>query len=239
MHLTILDRYIFREAVLTWAAVTFVLFAIMISHTLLRVLVKAGGGEIALASVLPLLLATSINLLVTIVPLGVYLGILLGLGRMYQDSEMVVLSASGCGPAKLYRPVLALGILCLLITFPLTVWVSPWAESWEQRIKSKTSDDNLASAVRPGEFVELQQGDLVLFARNFSPDGVLTDVFLRQIDEQSSEALEVASTAHYQTDLKTGEQYLVFVDGQRTVFDAQNAQTQVIDFGNHGVRIPE
>ena len=92
MPFSILDRYLMREIVISWAGVTAVLFFIMLSHTFVRVLTKAGEDALGTASVLPLLLANSANLLVTIVPLDVFLGVILGLGRLYQDSEMVAMT---------------------------------------------------------------------------------------------------------------------------------------------------
>ncbi len=220
-------------------AVTLVLFAIMISHALLRVLVKAAGGQLSVDVVLPLLVATSINLLVTIVPLGLYLGIILGLGRLYQDSEMVVLSACGVGVKRLYRPVLVLGFLGILITLPLTTLVSPWAENWEQTIKADTSVNNLVALMREGKFVESQNGNLVMFAQTLPEGDLMQGVFLRQKTSDGHEALERASSAHYQFDQKSGEQYLVFVDGERTTLGVGEKGHQVIEFAKHGVLVPK
>ena len=224
---------------LSWVAVTLVLFAIMVSHALLRVLLKASGGSLTVDAVLPLLFATSVNLLVTIVPLGLYLGVILGLGRLYQDSEMVVLSACGVGAWELYRPVAALGLVGMLITFPLTTWVSPWSKNWEQDIKYNASTGGLVALMSEGGFVELQGGNIVLFAHTLPSPDVMHDVFMRQRIPDDREALENAKTVQYQLDSRSGDQYLVFIDGQRATFGVEGGNHQLIEFAKHGVRVPE
>ena len=239
MHISIIDRYIFREVALSWAAVTVVLFVILVSHTLMVVLVEAAGGELSVDIVLPLLYSTSINLLVTIVPLGLYLGVILGLGRMYQDSEMVVLSACGVGARRLYRPILMLGVLGILITLPLVTLVSPWAENWEQRIKTTANTHNLVAMMREGTFVEFQGGDVVLFTQTLFEHSVMGDVFMRQITSSGNQALENARSARCQVDTASGDQYLVFSDGQRTTIGEPEGGYQIIEYGKHGVRVPQ
>ena len=239
MRIPVLDRYVFREIAFSWAAVTIVLFAIMISHALLRVLVKTAGGKFGVDAVLPLLAATSINLLVTIVPLGLYLGVMLGLGRLYQDSEMVVMSACGVGARRLYRPVMLLGVLGVAITWPLTTVVSPWAEKWEHDIKSATDANRLVALMQQGKFVESQGGDVVLFAQSLSENGEMKNVFMQQKSSDGNLAVENAELARYQVDDESNEQYLVFVNGQRTTVAPGEGDNQIITFAKHGVRIPD
>jgi len=239
MRISIIDRYLFREVARSWAAVTLVLFVILVSHSLMRVLVKAAGGKLSADIILPLLYSTSVNLLVTIVPLGLYLGVILGLGRLYQDSEMVVLSACGVGVGKIYRPILTLGALGILITLPLITMVSPWAANWEQKIRSAADARSLISLMREGKFVESRNGDVVLFTQALSENGVMHDVFMRQTSAGGHEALERAGSARYQVDETSGDQYLVFFDGQRTTIGPPGSGFQIIDFDKHGVRVPQ
>ena len=238
MQIPIIDRYLFREIALAWLAVSTVLFTIMISNALLRVLVKTSGGGVAVDSILPLLAATSIDLLATIVPLGLYLGVMLGLGRLYQDSEMVVMSACGVGASKLCKPVLVLGVLGILITMPLTTLVSPWAERWQHAIKMETNANRLAALMQAGKFVESQGGKIVLFAQSLSDEREMQEVFMRQRGDDGQQALEVAESARYQVDRQSGDQYLVFENGERTTFSEADGEHQIISFAKHGVRVP-
>ena len=116
----ILDRYLAREMLLTWGAVTLVLLVIMISNVLARSLRKVTEGAITPDVLLTLVGIQSINLLVTLIPLGMYIGILLALGRFYRDNEMSVMYACGVSWFDIFRPTFMVGMfgVCLLYTSP-------------------------------------------------------------------------------------------------------------------------
>src|SRR3546814_17240751 len=65
--------------------------------------------------------------LTNLMPLASFIGVLMGLGRMYRESEMHVLSSSGLGPAGLLRPVAVLGAVLVAITLLVALWLGPWA----------------------------------------------------------------------------------------------------------------
>ncbi len=47
-------------------------------------------------------------------PLALFVGLLMSVGKLYGDSEMAVLSSVGLGPQKLWRPI-------VLVTLPVVV----------------------------------------------------------------------------------------------------------------------
>ena len=62
--------------------------------------------------------------LVTVAPLSISVGILLGLGRMASDNEIAAIKSSGVSIVRLLPPVLALGflgfclsMLCTLVSY--------------------------------------------------------------------------------------------------------------------------
>src|SRR4029450_3717691 len=94
-----LDRYIFREVAVTCIAVTLVLLVILLSNQLARVLSQAAGNEFTREVVFALIALTSAGYLTVIVPIGFYLSIMLGLGRLYHESEMAAVQSCGGGPS--------------------------------------------------------------------------------------------------------------------------------------------
>src|SRR6266705_1859710 len=101
------QRYVLREVVQTWLAVTGVLVAILVSNQLSRVLGQAADYQYGRRVVFDLIALGAIMNLSVVVPT---------LGRMYHDSEMAALQACGFGPARLLVPlssfaaVIALGL---------------------------------------------------------------------------------------------------------------------------------
>ncbi|MEM7294529.1 MAG: LPS export ABC transporter permease LptF, partial [Pseudomonadota bacterium] len=176
--------------------------------------------------------------LVTIVPLGVYLGVVLALGRLNQDSEMIVMAACGMGLRKLYRPIVAVGLVGLCITAVLTVYVSPWAKGWQHEIEAQSGGEGLAGLVQAGRFVESDGGDVVLFAGEVADNGRLQDVFMRQVDPSGDQVVEIARSARYQIDEDSEDQFLVFLNGERTTLGSRDRSYNTVVFEKHGVRVP-
>ena len=93
----IIDRYILRETAESWLAVSAVLLLILIGNSFLLIFRQVSGGDIPHDAIAPFLVTRTVIFLVGIVPFSLYLGILIGMGRLYRDSEMAALGACGIG----------------------------------------------------------------------------------------------------------------------------------------------
>ncbi len=238
--LNALDRYIFREISLTWFAVTVVLLVIMIANVLARILSKVTEGLLA-ADVLFILVGLKvINLLVTLIPLGLYLGVLLAFGRLYRDSEMSAIAACGAGLKALYRPVILNGLIGVVLIALLTFWASPWAARYEQGITERAADQSVTSLLSAGRFVEILGGNAVVFTESLSDDKQeFRQVFVhRDLDDQGSFEIETAESAVYQRDEDTDSEFIVFVDGVSITGQAGGDSYQRTRFSRHGIRLP-
>ena len=109
--LRILDRYIFREIASTWLAVTLVLLAILLTNQFARVLGEVAKGKLPKGAAMDVIGLSAVQYLTVLVPIGLFLSIMLALGRLYRDSEMSALMACGIGPAALYRPLSLLAVV--------------------------------------------------------------------------------------------------------------------------------
>jgi lipopolysaccharide export system permease protein len=108
------QRYVLREVVQTWLAVTGVLVAILVSNQLPRVLGRAASNQYGRHLVFDLIALGSVMNLSVIVPVGLLLAVVLSLGRMYHDSEMAALQACGFGPQRLLAPLLCFAAVIAL-----------------------------------------------------------------------------------------------------------------------------
>ena len=77
--------------------VTFILVMVLVSGRFIKYLAEAAAGEIAADALFLVMAFRMPEFLQMIVPLSLYIGLLLVLGRMHMDNEMVVLQAGGQG----------------------------------------------------------------------------------------------------------------------------------------------
>lgn len=129
------DRYVLREVAAAWVAVTGVLLVILVSNQVARVLGQAAAGQVPREVVTALIGLSSIQNLTVLVPIGTLLAVVLGLGRLYHESEMAAVRACGRGPVSLYRPVMLLaGVVAVLLAW-LTLDLAPAASAHAQAIR--------------------------------------------------------------------------------------------------------
>ena len=111
----ILDRYVLREVVTAWLAVTGILLVILLANEVVGVLERAAANQYPQSVVLELIGLGALQYLSILLPVGLLLGVVLAFGRLYHDSEMAAALACGAGPRNLYVPVGLLASAILVV----------------------------------------------------------------------------------------------------------------------------
>jgi lipopolysaccharide export LptBFGC system permease protein LptF len=150
----LLDKYIGREvgshAILGLAVFTFVFFVPQLVRLMDLVVRHSGGvftvGLIFLCSLTPVLAFT--------IPMAVLVGVLIGLGRLSADSEIVALHASGISLRRLLVPIGFVALGCSLGTLILTFWLSPAAIRTLQSLEARLLLTQAPYAIQPRVFNE-------------------------------------------------------------------------------------
>lgn len=178
---SIIDRYLIREIGLTLLATVLVLLAMVLSHRLAGFLSKAASGLLARDSIFLLLGLQAIYLLVVLIPLAFLLSIMLTLGRLYRDHEMVALAACGYGPLSTYRSIFLLAVPLALFTAGLSFLLIPAVMEVQFEVLAKARKEAEVSMFAPGIFREVLNGRHVVYI------GALDERELRHVFIQSRE----------------------------------------------------
>ena len=118
----IIHRYVFREVLQVFVAVLGVLLLIYVSNRFVRYLAQAASGYISSDVITQLILLKLAQNLSILLPLGLYLAVLLGLSRLYRDSEIIAMAAGGIGVQRLAHALLWLGAGFALLAGFLSEW---------------------------------------------------------------------------------------------------------------------
>ena len=150
----LLDRYITREvashAVLGLAVFTFVFFVPQLVR-LMDLIVRHSGGAWTVAK---LFLCSLPPVLTFTLPMAVLVGVLIGLGRLSADSEIVALHACGISLRRLLLPVGFVAAASTLITLLMTFWLSPIAVRTLRSLEDELRSSQAPFAVQPRVFDE-------------------------------------------------------------------------------------
>lgn len=162
-------RYVLREIL----APTVVAFVVYTGFMLIRGLVQF--SDLLLQSTRPvadagLVLSFSApHIVVLTLPIAFLLGILVGAGRLSQDSELVALRAAGVDLFTLYRPIATLAVLFTLVTGVVMVLVVPRTNRILYGMKLQLSTFAIAQRIQPGVFSPEFAGRRI-YVEGASPD---------------------------------------------------------------------
>lgn len=212
----IIDRYICREvfshALLGLLIFTFVIFVPQLA-TLMALLVRhAGSGNrlwLLFLCIFPYVLTFTL-------PMAVLVGVLIGLGRLSADSELIALSALGIGMRRVLVPVGMLAASASLVTLTITLWVGPAAQRTYHQIRDELTASQASFEIQPRVFNELQH--MVLYVEDATTAAThWHGVFLAQTSDKDTE-LTLAEDAIVVADHDRGKLELHMKNGSTHVF---------------------
>lgn len=195
--MTLFQRYVGREILMAVGAVTGVLVAILLTNQLVAVLRRAAEGQIPISVVLELLWLGATRNVTVILPIGLLLGVVIALGRLYHDSEMTAARACGIGDRALFVPVVAIGVVLAALAGWLVNFAAPKAAQRVFEIRAEADRTAAVRGLAPGRFRNLG-GSTTLYFEESGADGTLRRVFIRQVDPLTGRiAVTTAETAMY------------------------------------------
>lgn len=242
----IVFRYLSREVLLTFSAVSAVLLVIIMSGRFIKYLAQAAQGMLD-PGVLLLIMGYRIpGFLQLILPLGLFLGILLAYGRLYLESEMTVLTATGMSEQRLLSYTLVPALFVALVCAWLSFSIAPQGMQNVARIFTEQDALTEFDTLVPGRFQSLRGGSRVTYTQELSSGrDELRNVFIseKRDTRQNSEADEaitvlVAKTGRQEIQ-EDGSRYLILYDGYRYDGTPGEADYRVVRYDTYGVLLPK
>jgi len=236
----ILDRYIFREIAQSWLAVTMVLLAILLTNQFARVLGDVAKDKLPKDAIFQIIGLTGLQYLTILVPIGLFLSIMLALGRLYRDSEMPAMMACRVGPTDIYRPLFWLLFPLVLAVGWLSMEVSPMALTKIEQISVEARRQADLSSIEPGRFTSDDSQGSVVYAENVAPEGAIEKVFLQRQTERGVEVVIAERGEQVESD-DPNTRFIVLRDGRRYEGVPGTANFRVMEFAEHGIpyRLPD
>lgn len=245
----IVFRYLSREVLVTLSAVSAVLLVIIMSGRFIKYLAQAAQGVLD-PSVLFLIMGYRMpGFLQLILPLGLFLGILLAYGRLYLDSEMTVLSATGMSNRRLLGYSMAPAAIVAVIVAWLSLGLAPQGVAEVAKIFNQQDAMTEFDTLVPGRFQAMKDGSRVTYTEGLSDDrGQLAGVFIsekrmqRQVEgekpKQSGITVLVAEKGR-QVIQADGSRYLILENGYRYDGNPGQADYRATQYDTHGVLLPK
>jgi lipopolysaccharide export system permease protein len=184
----IVFRYFTREILTLLVAICGILLIITTVSQLSFYLSRVAQGLLAFHLLSKILLVNMPILLSLLLPFSFYLAILLAYSRLYADSEMTVLLASGLSQAKLVGYTFLLGILLTAVTGYLIIVAGPELVKKRGELTANGNQFIIQSIV-PCQFHVSSDGNQIIYVGSVSRDrNTLNDIFIGQYSPPSGDS---------------------------------------------------
>jgi lipopolysaccharide export system permease protein len=211
--LSILVRYLLKELVLpliAWVAFLFLLLFVMQFLKGTDVLL---GSAVTAGDLISLTLFLAPHFVVMALPIAFLLAILLGLGRLSEDRELIAMSALGVSPAKLIAVPVGLGGVLGLVSMFLAFTAEPWGLASVKALVNEVIKKNVVGDVKPGVFYD-DLSNLTLFAKEVDQAQLKwTHVLLHDNRDPAAPLLVLAREGRVQPSAEGDAVRLRLVDG--------------------------
>ena len=194
MRIRILTRYVLSEityhALIGTGVFTFVLF----TRDLARILELVVRNSAPIPSVAELFFLTIPVALTYTIPMGVLIGILIGLSRLAADSEITAMRASGIGVWTFLRIVSIFVVVGWGLALLNSVYVAPRSQAALARLQDRLRNSQVSFEVQPRVFYE-GFPKLVLYVQDVkSAQGaaIWKGVFIADISNPASPRITLA-----------------------------------------------
>ncbi|HEM7581098.1 TPA: LPS export ABC transporter permease LptF [Serratia marcescens] len=229
----IIIRYLVRETLKSQIAILFILLLIFFCQNLVRVLGDAVDGNIPTNLVLSLLALGVPKMAQLILPLSLFLGLLMTLGRLYTESEITVMHACGLGKRTLIIAAMILALLTSAVAAVNVFWAGPWASRYQDVVVNEAKANPSIAGLAEGQFKPSQDGNAVLFIGNVK-GSTFNDVFLAQLRPNGNQRPSVVVAEHGNiVQQKDGSQVVTLDKGTRFEGTALLRDFRITDFTDY------
>ena len=230
--MNLLQRYVLGRTVGTFlTTVLGVLLLVWVVQALQRVNLVTDGGA-ALASFLWIAFLILPRVFTIILPFALVIAVANALNAMNNDSETVVVNASGAGRRIFVVPIMALAILTAFVNLAAVHLVEPASR---QAFRSAIADaraELLTTLLREGQFRELG-GDITVHIDARGAGGTMTGMLLHDRREQGTERTYYAREAVLAE--RAGIEYVVMRDGEVHSRDLDDGTVDVVEFSAYAL----
>jgi len=231
----IIDRYIFREVFSTWLTVTVALLCILLTNQFARILGDVAKDKLPKEAIIELITLTGIQYLTILIPIGLFLSILMALGRLYANSEMSALLACRVSMSGIYRPILTLTLPLVFVAAWVTIDFGPKALMMIDEINSEARRNIDLDSIEPGRFIVDDGLGTVIYAEEINESGELKNVFFQFSTETQGMEVVIAERGDQRESGDDNQRYFVLYNGKRYIGEPGTTNYTIMEFKEHGI----
>jgi len=226
----IINRYLIREIAMPLVTITAILMIIFMSYNAAVYTAEAAAGLLPASTVAHLTLLRSLIAIEVLLPAALYLAVVMSMGRMYSDNEMVALHATGFSERRVMRSVLWLSMVLAMIVASLSLVVRPWAYQQSYHIKAQAEAEFNLDKLEAGQFYTAEESGTVIFVERINRlQNRLEQVYFYRLDDEGVRVINAKQAWQPLTD-PFAPPVFEFIDGTAYRIDISGKRDLTLKF---------
>ncbi len=177
---------------------------------LIELVVTRGVSPVQIGKLFSLILPTFLEMTV---PMAFLLAILLGLGRMSNDQELLAMKASGVSPTQILWPTIFVALIIAAMTLALTMFVRPAANFALKKEIYNIAKSRIGTALKEKVFNDDFPKILIYVEEIIPPGNTAQGVLIVDNRDNTREDIILGKVARIITDEETNSLGLRLFDG--------------------------
>lgn len=224
-----IDQYIYAQMLMLFSFFALMLIAIYWINRAVALLDQLIGDGQSLGVFLQLSMLSIPSVIELTVPMASFAACLFVGNKLAQDSELVVLQATGYSSFRLIRPALFFAASVAVITALVTNFLIPAAALQSRELRAEIAQNTTAKYLKEGQFLSPAAG-VMLFTRQITSGGEMLDIFISDTRSPDATIVYTADRAFVIND--QGEPKLLMLQGMVQRFTPAQTLLSVSNFAD-------
>lgn len=183
---------------------------------LIELVISRGVPALQVGKLLALIMPTFLEMTV---PMAFLLAILLGLGRLAGDQELLAMKASGISPLQILAPIVGLSLVICILTLAVTLYARPTANAALKREMFNIAKSRVSTAIKEKVFNDDFPKILIYVEEIIPPGNTAQGILIVDTRDRTREDVIVGKVARMTADEATNTLALRLFDG--TIYERE------------------
>ncbi len=231
----IINSYLQREILLPFFYALVVLVFIFLLGQLFKIVNMVVSEGVRIWDVMRLVFALVPQILTMALPISFFFAVLVGLGRMVGDGEVVALKAAGVSPYAISKPVLHLAVACSIAALLVSAWLAPWGMRQVRQVTFEILQEKVTLALRSRALNLAFPGMAIYMGKIDRESGRVAEVFIEDRRHGEHPQTITALEGVIISDLNSSTLLLQLEEGTIHEYDSRAEGYRVTDFSQYRI----
>jgi lipopolysaccharide export system permease protein len=234
---TLIPRYILREIAASFVLILFILTFVLLMGKILQIMDMLVNKGIRVFDIAQLVFYLMPSLLAFTLPISLLISILVGLGRLSSDNEILIFKSSGLSLYSYLVPVGLLSLIVFILTLITTVFLVPYGNASTKHLLFTIAQQKASVGIREKVFNDDFSG-LLLYADRIPVHGnAMEGVIVYDHRMTGEPSTIVAQRAYLVSDPDTRAIALRLEDGSTHMVDLRQKSYRLLSFRSYDVNL--